>query len=555
MRRYLKGLMMGSLLCMATLEVQASETSSVTSEAKVTTSQTTETKKTETTSTSTNKKTIEKQSTEATKEVKKEAKTEDKEWEKAKKAGISFEQYRQIMEMPTLKNVSSRIQAQVRGTASSGDKVVSVAEAQIGIPYVWGGETPEEGFDCSGLVQYSYKKAINHSLPRVTTDQEKQGKDVSLSELQKGDLLFYGERGNTYHVSIYAGNGQSIQAPKPGENVQKINIQYYYPDFARRVIKEEEAPKEVKEEAYQSVVSGSEKIYRNTSLTTTKGTTGDYYKNTFFTKSYFVKNGKRYYSAYNKNNQWIGYIKETALEKAKTKGGKHYALNNTYGVSTRSSDKWSNFDFTAKKGKTTIDDQYRVKGQYFHFNGSKYYSIYNQDDQWCGYVNSNGMTLANNDFGAYHSYGQYVTVLKGGYGIYQDKNFKKKVKMSDDVKNKTFFAKGYYDRFNGSRYYSLYSKDGDGLKWEGYIRSTATKVGKSAGGVFFSLDTTATATRSSDLWRNFDFTSKKGKTEIGKKYKIKGKYNHFRGTTYYSVYDLETDQWLGYVHQNGLKLD
>lgn len=397
----------------------------------------------------------------------------DNEWKKAKQAGFSFAQYKQIMEIPTVDDVAETYSTKLRST-SSGDRVVQVAEQQIGIPYVWGGDTPEEGFDCSGLVQYSYKKAINQQLPRVTTEQEQEGKEVSLSNLQKGDLLFYGEKGSTYHVSIYAGNGCSIQAPKPGENVQKINIKYYYPDFARRVITE--APKAVADDAYQSVVSGSEKIYRNTELTSTRGTTGDYYKNTLHTKRYYTINNQRYYSAYDKDDNWIGYIKANALERAKTKGGKYYSLSNTYGVVKAEYSRWSNFDFTAKKGVTAVNNQYRVKGQYYHFNGNKYYSLYNKDDQWCGYVNANSLELATNDFGVYHSFGKNVTVIKDGYGIYQDKNFKKKVKTSDDVKNKTFYAKGYYNRFDGTRYYSLYSKNSDGMKWEGYIRSTAVKV-------------------------------------------------------------------------------
>ena len=307
---------------------------------------------------------------------------------------------------------------------------------------------------------------------------------------------------------------------------------------------------------YVTVDDKGKNVYKDTSLTFVKQSSSNLYHQTFLAKGYYNINGKRYYSIYNKADQWQGYISQDNIRQAGNhlKGGAHYTLNNTYGVSTRSSDKWSNFDFTANKGKTTIDDQYRVKGQYFHFNGNKYYSIYNKDDQWCGYVNANGMTLANNDFGAYHSYGKYVTVLKDGYGIYQDKNFKKKVKMSDDVKNKTFFAKGYYDRFNGTRYYSLYSKDGDGLKWEGYIRSTATKVGNSAGGAYCALNNTyGVATQSSDLWSNFDFTANKGKTTIDNQYRVKGQYFHFNGSKYYSIYNQD-DQWCGYVNANEMNV-
>lgn len=77
---------------------------------------------------------------------------------------------------------------------------------------------------------------MNISLPRVTTAQEKVGSEVSLNSLQPGDLLFYGMRGNTTHVGIYIGNNKMIHAPKPGQNVTTVDIKYYYPNFARRIL-------------------------------------------------------------------------------------------------------------------------------------------------------------------------------------------------------------------------------------------------------------------------------------------------------------------------------
>lgn len=66
-----------------------------------------------------------------------------------------------------------------------------------------------------------------------------------------------------------------------------------------------------------------------------------------------------------------------------------------------------------------------------------------------------------------------VTITKKGYGIYKDKNLNKKVSTSDSNLNRTYNAKGYYDRFDGSRYYSLYDSSD---QWVGYIDSNATVV-------------------------------------------------------------------------------
>src|ERR671912_103544 len=101
---------------------------------------------------------------------------------------------------------------------SSAAVAVRFALAQLGKPYRWGADGPKS-FDCSGLVQTSYRAAGIH-LPRVSRQQYGAGKLVSLKHLRAGDLLFYAkdtsDRRTIYHVGMYLGAGRMVEAPNPG---------------------------------------------------------------------------------------------------------------------------------------------------------------------------------------------------------------------------------------------------------------------------------------------------------------------------------------------------
>jgi hypothetical protein len=99
--------------------------------------------------------------------------------------------------------------------ATLGTRLVRVAKRYVGVRYRWGGESPGRGFDCSGLVQYSFAQ-LGVSVPRVTYDQWHAGRHISRSQLRRGDLVFFHHLG---HVGIFLGHGWFLHAPRTGERV------------------------------------------------------------------------------------------------------------------------------------------------------------------------------------------------------------------------------------------------------------------------------------------------------------------------------------------------
>ena len=106
------------------------------------------------------------------------------------------------------------------------DAVVQLAYAQLGMPYVWGGASPQTSFDCSGLVQWVYRQ-VGVTLPRTAQQQYNVTAPLAPDELQPGDLVFFeytypGER--ITHVGIYIGSGRMINAPTTGDVVRIMPI-------------------------------------------------------------------------------------------------------------------------------------------------------------------------------------------------------------------------------------------------------------------------------------------------------------------------------------------
>jgi cell wall-associated NlpC family hydrolase len=96
-------------------------------------------------------------------------------------------------------------------------------------PYHYGGNSANNGFDCSGFVGHVYQHSLNISLPRTSREISKVGKQISLSELSPGDLVFYDTQHASFsHVGIYVGDGKFVHSPRTGESVRTEQMQTRY---------------------------------------------------------------------------------------------------------------------------------------------------------------------------------------------------------------------------------------------------------------------------------------------------------------------------------------
>ncbi|WP_329117350.1 C40 family peptidase [Streptomyces sp. NBC_01353] len=129
---------------------------------------------------------------------------------------------------------SSSADSSSQVATGSAAAIVAFARAQIGDAYISGGTGPNS-WDCSGLVQAAYSQA-GIDLPRVSSSQSSMGTSVSLSDVQPGDILYWGSRSGSYHVAIYVGGGKFVGAQNSSTGVVERSMDWDMPSGAVRIL-------------------------------------------------------------------------------------------------------------------------------------------------------------------------------------------------------------------------------------------------------------------------------------------------------------------------------
>lgn len=124
----------------------------------------------------------------------------------------------QRSDLPAISLISERQSAEV----------TLMAMSLIGTPYRYGGNTPEAGFDCSGLIAYVYKTQARVTSPRTTAKLMQWGVQIAPSQLRSGDIVLFGKRDTPTHAGIYVGENRFVHAPSTGGAVHLSHLQTRY---------------------------------------------------------------------------------------------------------------------------------------------------------------------------------------------------------------------------------------------------------------------------------------------------------------------------------------
>lgn len=124
--------------------------------------------------------------------------------------------------------IKERTGPQMRTGSDAGDLIMN-AMGLLGVAYRFGGSSPTNGLDCSGFMQYIFKRSMRINLPRSSREMATVGTSVSKPNLQPGDMVFFSQGGGSIsHVGMYIGNGRMIHAPRTGRNIEITSIEQGY---------------------------------------------------------------------------------------------------------------------------------------------------------------------------------------------------------------------------------------------------------------------------------------------------------------------------------------
>lgn len=244
-----------------------------------------------------------------------------------------------------------------------------------------------------------------------------------------------------------------------------------YIDSAKLSVEGDQGPA-ISDGRYTTITSANYSVWQNFSWKA-RASSSSYLHQTLKIKyRYEHLNGSVYFSLYDNQNNWVGYINANATKVADNAAGAVLSSGKYGTITSKNYSIWQNFSWKEKnKSANLYGRTLQVKRYYNHFNGSTYYSLYDNQGTWQGYINSGGMKMADNAAGSTQSYHKKIKFTQN-FPLWQNFNWKKKSTVTDAMKQETYEARYVYRHFNGSNYLSIYDNKGT---WQGYINEAATR--------------------------------------------------------------------------------
>lgn len=309
---------------------------------------------------------------------------------------------------------------------------------------------------------------------------------------------------------------------------------------------------------YATVVE--KKLLYKTLNPCTKGSTSEnenVFHKTYKAKGYYVYNGKKYYTLYDHNDKWVGYVPENALNFSSSEMGRayHYSTTQYATISEKDWRIWNTiapFDTVTYKTEQLYGKTFRVSDVHYHYNGNTYVLLNTASGKKVGYLNIDAVRLTTNSYGKKTSSSNYACIENKNAPIYDNLGTLNKIGTTAKLYLDTVKNSGYYITYNGKRYYSLYDNNDE---WIGYVEDKYLTITNDSCGINRKYSTTQYATIKKNDWRIWEsispFKTVKYKTEDLKNntYRIANVYYHFNGNTYYSLRDSDNN-WIGYLNKD-----
>lgn len=301
------------------------------------------------------------------------------------------------------------------------------------------------------------------------------------------------------------------------------------------------------QEQYASITSNDAKLFSEDFHEI--GTTKDLVNRTFKIEGYYNHyDGKTYYVLKDSSDQLIGIVEASAIETTNDPSGKKYSVNEYYSVVKDDQKIFKNIELEELGTTSSIFEKtFNVKEWYYHFNGKKYYSLYDNTGTFTGIVEEESIKKAGNQGGSWYQTDHFIVITKDNWTIWKDFNFNSGT-STKALYQGTYRVTGYYYHFNGVKYLSVYDSKGN---WQGYLNEGGAQVVASPGGLWYGTNQYVTITKNNGtIWKNFNFdTGSSTKDMYQRTYRATGWYRHYNGSKYLSIYD-NNGNWMGYLNEN-----